>query len=156
MNLSEIQQLYAALAQAEAGVNNLTSQLADATTHYERLRRDLGDMLMGLGMQSVTMADGKTLGLKTEYYGSAAQDRMEAIRSYLDRMGMGNIAKPKKLALTPETLPLLPKSLRADVQYEIHHSTLKSFITDLAANGNLDQEARELFKVHQQNTVIVK
>lgn len=155
-DLQRINALYSALSQAEASVQNAQQQLEQAQDVYNRLREDLGDLFHASGLSAITMADGKSLTLETLYFGSISQERMESIRDYLARQGSEGMIKPKKINITGIDIKYLPPELQNQVEFDIHSSTLKSFIKELALNNKLDSEARELFKVHQENRIVIK
>lgn len=157
--MSELQQvsvLYEALEKAEERLIVAQKEVDEAQKDYARLAIDLGDVLASLGLQEVTMANGRTVGLDTKYYGSAAQERMPQIMAFLKKHGNEAIAKPKKLKITEDDLGKLPQDMEDRVEYEIHHATLSSFLKELAKNGELTLEVMDLFKVYQENRVILK
>lgn len=155
-NLAQVNELYQALSNAQMRMQIAQEELEAAHRDYARLTVDLGDVLSSLGMASVTMQDGHTLGLATSYFGSAAQERMPAIRRFLAAQGAEGLLKPKKINIGDMDPNALPDELRDKVEYEINTNTLKAFLKELAASGKMTEEVRDLFKVHQENKVIIK
>lgn len=154
--LSEIAQVYNALVAAGLALEQADEAQKRAQETYSKLMDSLSEILLANRVESLQMTDGHEIGLKTTYYGSASQERMPAIREWLASQGIEGLAKPKKLAITPEDLPSLPENLSDKVQYEINTNSLKAFLNDLSRSGNLDKTVMELFAVYPVNTVIIK
>lgn len=155
-SLQEVSALYTSLSQAALELEQAQDEAKQKQQVYDRLTKDLADMLTSIGLTEMKMADGKMVKLKTDYFCSAAQDRMEDILSYLAHTGQSGLAKPKKLGISESDIGLLPASLLDKVQYEINTNTLKSHVRELAENGQLTEQVRTLFAVHQVNSVVLK
>lgn len=156
MSMDQIQDLYEAITRADKRLKAAGKELEAANKDYERLSSDLGDVLHVLGLSEIKMHDGKTLGLKTEYFGSAAQERMADIKAFLEAQNNAGILKPKKLNITEDMIDKLPDELKDAVMYEINANTLKAYFRELAGKNQMDQAVRELFKIHQENKVVLK
>lgn len=155
-SLSQLIAVYEQLAKANEDLEKLNTEVNQKEQAIQRLKSDVGDMMDTLGLQDMTMADGKKIKIKKEYYGSAAQERMAKIRAYLKRNGDEGILKPDKLKLDDETIKKLPLSLRNSATYSIHAGTLKAHLKKLDEAGKLTKEVQDLFKVHIANNVIVE
>ncbi|HWT40368.1 MAG TPA: hypothetical protein VN081_03840 [Dongiaceae bacterium] len=155
MSNEQIQALYAALKTAQARLNAANEEQAAAQKDFDRLSSDLGDLLHVNGMSDVGMLDGKRLGLKQDYFGSTAQERMDDIRAYLERKNNAGILKPKKLNITEDDIAALPEDMKTKVLYEINTNTLKAFLRELAKKNEITDEVMGLFKVEIKNTVVI-
>lgn len=156
MSLEQISELYAAIKRAEERLTAANEEQEQAKKEYDRLSKDLGDILHLLDLTSVKMADGRELGLKTTYYGSAAQDRIPSIRAFLESRNNAGILKPKKLKIDDKAVDLLPDELKGNVEYEINANTLKAFLGELGRKGEITQEVLELFAVYTENKVVIQ
>lgn len=155
-SLKEVSELYTSLSQAAVDLEAAQQVVKLKQDTYDRLSADLADMLTSVGMSEMKMADGKTIKLKTDYFCSAAQERMQSILEYLNATGQRGLAKIKKLSISEGDVHWLPENLLDRVAYEINTNTLKSHIRELAENGQLTDEVRTLFAVHQVNKVELK
>lgn len=155
MSMDQINSLYQALSEAKKELDSAQAVLDQKQDNFGRLSKDLGDILHTQGLSQVKMADGRELGLETTYYGSAPQDRIPGIRSYLQAINNVGILKPKKLSIKEEDIASLPVELQPKVEYEINTNTLKAFLKEQAKKGELDQSAYELFGVYTVNKVIL-
>jgi hypothetical protein len=155
-DLNRINELYQALAEAETRLQDAQAAAEAAQRDYNRLAVDLGDTLAACGMTELKMQDGRELGLKTIYFGSAAQERMPQIREFLAIRGSEGMVKPKKITLGDLDPASLPPELADKVEYEINTNTLKAFLAELHKQGELTPEVQDLFKVHMEYKVILK
>lgn len=156
MSIEQIKDLYEAIKRADARLSAATEELEQSKKDYDRLSKDLGDLLHLNDLSEVQMTDGKKLGLKVTYFGSAAQDRIAKIREYLKRQNNEGILKPKKLNVKPEDVENLPEELKSKVEYEISTNTLKAFLAELGKKNQIDSEVIELFAVYQENKVVLQ
>jgi hypothetical protein len=156
MSLEQVQELYAALTEAEARLSSAQEELEAAQKHYSLLSKNLGDVLAAVGLSSCTMSDGRTISLTTTYFGSASQERMAAIRQFLASEGSADMCKPKAVKITEEQISMLPEELRESLQYEINTNTLKAWLKEKAKKGELTEEVRQLFNVYDVHNVVVK
>ena len=154
--MAEVSQLYDAFCAAENELEADQKKLEESQKRYSILVDQLSELLLANNVSALSMTDGREIGVKTTFYGSASQERMPKIQEWLKEQGMEGIAKPKKLSIGFEDLPTLPDPLVGKVQYEIHPQTLKAFINDLARDGKLDKETMELFAVYPKTTVTIK
>jgi len=155
MSMEQINSLYQALSVAKQELEAAQAVLDQKQGNLDRLSKDLGDILHTQGLSQVKMSDGREVGLKTNYYGSAAQDRMPGIKAYLTAVNNLGILKPKKLNISEKDLPTLPPELKEKVQYEINTNTLKAYIKELAQKNELTQEVRELFGVYETHEALL-
>jgi len=153
--LKEINQLYTSLKAVQAAKKGLEEQLKEVTSQELSLSRSLGDMLAGNGMQSLTMADGKSVELKTSYRCSIAQERIDQIREVLEQQGASDILKPQKINIDKKEVDTLPEELRSRIHYSIAPNTLKAHLKELAENNQLDDKTIETFKVFIDHSVKV-
>lgn len=154
--LKEISALYANLKQVrelEARALETAKSYTDAAA---KLEEAIGEMFSAYGLSELKMEDGVSVSIKTSYYGSVKADAIEKIRAFLEEMGTSDLLKPKKMSINEKDIDALPEDLKNKVSYEINAQTLKAYLKELDGKGQLTQEVRDLFAVHQKNTVVLK
>lgn len=156
MSIEQVKELYEAIKRADKRLSAASEEMNNAKKDYERLSSDLGDLLHVLDMSSVTMSDGKKIGLKVTYFGSAAQERINDIREFLNRKNNEAILKPKKLKIDESDIEQLPEELRENIEYEINANTLKAFLKELGKKNEINDEVLKLFAVYQENKVVIE
>ena len=92
-SLQQVSDLYTALATALVDLEEAQAVAKAKKDCYDRIAQDLADMLTSVGMTEMRMTDGKVVKLKTDYFCSAAQDRMPAILDYLNATGQRSLPK---------------------------------------------------------------
>lgn len=140
VDLTELATLYQSLISAETTVLSAEMELDAARNTFTKLQQHLGDMLAATGLSTLTMADGKKIGLVTKYYGSSSQATIDAQKAWLDARGDGAIVK----------------DVFERKKYEINKNSLNAYLRNLAKTEGLDDEVRDLFNVYQVNTVVIE
>lgn len=154
--LNEISQLYARLKEVRELEKDALEQAKSFTQAAQRLEESIGEMFSAYGIAELTMDDGVKVALKTSYYGTVKQENIEQIRAMLERLGSADLLKPKKMSISEKDISSLPEDLKAKVTYEIHAQTLKAYLKELDGRGELTQEVRDMFAVHQINTIATR
>lgn len=154
--LKQIHDLYAHLID----VREMKEKAQAVADEYAKIaaehEKSLGDLFSAYGLTSLKMEDGKTVTLKTDYYGTVSEEKIGLIREFLERSGNAGILKPKNLTISEKDIEELPANLRSRVAYAIHAQTLKSTLKEMDEAGQLTPEVRDLFAVHQINKVVLK
>lgn len=154
--LQQINELYNSLVEVRQLEAKAKADIEAFSASAKRLEGAIGELFNLYGLNELTMADGKKVTLKTNYYGTVSQERIAQVRQFLQDTDSLAILKPKKLKVDGEDIERLPADLRNKVQHEIHASTLKAFLKELDEKGSLTKEVRDLFAVHQINSVVLK
>lgn len=113
-------------------------------------------MMAEIGLTELTLIGGKKIRIKPEYYGSVAQERMEAAVEWLRARNMGGIVTNEiKVEYSPDTLEALQEQgFEVSLKRSIHPSRLRAFVRErIEAN---DQDfPKELFAASQVNRAVL-
>lgn len=114
-------------------------------------------VMADLGLKEIRMADGRTLSIKPEYYGSVAQTRMPAAVAWLEARNMDGIVK-KELVISDWDQEQLEALRAVDVEFNlkqtIHPSTLRSFVRERLELNDPDFP-KELFAASVVNRAVL-
>jgi hypothetical protein len=131
--LQALLELYAMLKTSEETVATAETSLKQAKELNEDLALRLIPAVMAdLGLSEIRMADGRTLTIGQQYFGSVAQTRMPAAVEWLAAHGMDGIVKREILVdYDPEVLAQLESlGMGPSLKQTIHPSTLRAFVQE--------------------------
>jgi hypothetical protein len=121
----------------------------EALEHFRELlnvveTRKIPDLFDELGMSEVTLADGRKVTVKPEYYASITKEHFPAAKAWLQERGHDSIVKSEvvlrfgrgeheQLAKVKKTLEALRQAFSE--KEAIHPATLKSFVREQKEAG---------------------
>lgn len=147
-SLETLIQLYTQLKQTEAAVDTAAQSLKTVQERFDDLSRRLIPAVMAsLGLTEIRMADGRVLSIKTDYFGSVAQERMPAAVTWLIAHQMDGIIKSDLVVpFAPGRLDALHTAgIPAGLKHTIHSSTLKAFVRERLEAPDHETFPKELF-----------
>lgn len=147
--------LYVQMQAADEALETAERVAKQAKDRFEDLSLRLIPAVMAdLGLRELRMADGRTLSIKPEYFGSVAQTRMPAAVQWLEARNMDGIVK-KEITVSPEYIDdLAGAGIDFAVKQTIHPSTLRAFVKERLELNDPDFP-KELFAASVVNRAIL-
>lgn len=158
-SLETLLQLYTQLKEAEAAVETTEQLLKTKTDRFDDLgKRLLPAIMADLGLTEIRMADGRILSIKSEYFGSVAQERMPAAVAWLTEHQMAGIVD--RQIIVPDPGPdylrnIQQLGINASLKQTIHSSRLKAFVRERLESPDRDQFPKELFAASVVNRAVL-
>lgn len=150
--------LYTQLKASEETVTSAENALKQAEDRNEDLALRLIPAIMAdLGLSEIRMADGRTLSIAPQYFGSVAQTRMPAAVEWLAARGMDGIVKKEVVIsdFSPEMLTSLANNgIDYTLKQTIHPSTLRAFVRERLEQNDQDFP-KELFAASVVNRAVL-
>jgi hypothetical protein len=150
--------LYSALREVSDLTNNLEAQLKAAKERRDQLEvSHIPQLMSDLGINEITMRDGRTISIKPQYFGSVAQTRMAQAVQWLEARSMDGIVD-RKLEVTDWDAALLTllaeRQIDHSVKQSIHPSRLRAFVKE-RIEANDPDFPRELFAASVVNRAVI-
>ena len=164
--LTRVAQLSALLARQDAEIKAATSALASAKEARERTaNEDLPQLMAELGLKELKLEDGSAVSIEDFVACAISEDnRAEAVawlrKNKYDgllktelalQFGRGEDATAAKLAKKIEKLA----ERTVELSCGVHPQTLKAFIKERIAAGELDDEMARLFSVFRRPVAVL-
>ena len=171
--LSRIRRLADEMLTRRAAVDAAEAALAKAKAALVEIEEsELPSALLAVGMKSFTLANGSSIELKIEHYGSITQEKSFKVLRWLEEHGHGSLIKRTftvafgkgDKALADKLMGILKaeyQTAKISDKQGVHHSTLKAFIREQIAqassagadNWTEGSEEFDLFSIHVRRFV---
>lgn len=158
--LERIARLSRLLIEQQAAVGAAEAALALAKDALRRTEEeDLPQLMREYDLSEVKLTDGSKVVVNDDLRCGISAERRAAAVAWLDANGHGGIVKTRltfEFGSEERTEALSAAQAAADVlnrdaslDEAVHPSTLKAFLKELAAQGAMNDEVREMFGVQQ-------